>query len=75
MGSSPEGPSAEGAGHHNFSHLLYFREGDQQSQGGLWFLVNKSLFRNVVEVSSISNRVTYFIVKLDERYSLKVTQV
>ncbi|KAI8440552.1 hypothetical protein MSG28_001794 [Choristoneura fumiferana] len=56
-------------------HLLYYREGDQLSQGGVGFLVNKSLCDNVVEVSSVSNRVAYLIIKLTERYSLKVVQV
>lgn len=56
-------------------HLMYFREGDQQSQGGVGFLVNKSLADNVVEVSSVSNRVAYLIIKLTDRYSLKVVQV
>lgn len=56
-------------------HLMYFREGDQLSQGGVGFLVHKSLCDNVVEVSSVSNRVAYLIVKLTERYSLKVVQV
>ncbi|XP_046976516.1 uncharacterized protein LOC124542632 [Vanessa cardui] len=55
-------------------HLMYFREGDQQSQGGVGFLVNKSLADNVVEISSVSNRVAYLIIKLTERYSLKVVQ-
>ncbi|RVE42997.1 hypothetical protein evm_012343 [Chilo suppressalis] len=56
-------------------HLMYFRGGDQQSQGGIGFLVNKSLADNVVEMSSVSNRVVYLIIKLTERYSLKVVQV
>lgn len=56
-------------------HLMYFREGDQQSQGGVGFLVNKSLSDNVVEISSVSSRVAYLIIKLTERYSLKVVQV
>ncbi|XP_064076267.1 craniofacial development protein 2-like [Vanessa tameamea] len=55
-------------------HLMYFREGDQQSQGGVGFLVNKSLADNVTEISSVSNRVAYLIIKLTERYSLKVVQ-
>ncbi|KAJ0181356.1 hypothetical protein K1T71_003441 [Dendrolimus kikuchii] len=56
-------------------HLLYFREGDKASQGGVGFLVNKSLVNNVVEVSSVSNRVAYLVLKLTNRYSLKVIQV
>jgi hypothetical protein len=56
-------------------HLMYFREGDQQSQGGVGFLVNKALVDNVVEISSVSNRVAYLIIMLTERYSFKVVQV
>ena len=57
------------------SHMLYHREGDQLSQGGVGFLVNKTLVNNVVEISSVSNRVAYLVLKLTERYSLKVAQV
>lgn len=56
-------------------HLLYFREGDRASQGGVGFLVHKTLAGNVVEVSSVSNRVAYLVLKLTDRYSLKVVQV
>ncbi|KAJ0172381.1 hypothetical protein K1T71_012354 [Dendrolimus kikuchii] len=56
-------------------HLLYFREGDRASQGGVGFLVNKTLVNNVVEVNSVSNRVAYLVLKLTNRYSLKVVQV
>jgi hypothetical protein len=56
-------------------HLTYFQEVDQQSQGDVRFLVNNSLYDNVVEISSVSNRVAYLIIKLTERYSFKVVQV
>ncbi|RVE45805.1 hypothetical protein evm_009555 [Chilo suppressalis] len=56
-------------------HLMYFREGDNPSQGGVGFLVNKVLTDNVIEVSSVSTRVAYLIIKLTKRYSLKVIQV
>ncbi|XP_059051337.1 craniofacial development protein 2-like [Achroia grisella] len=56
-------------------HLMYFREGEQPSQGGVGFLVHKTLINNVVEISSVSNRVAYLVLKLTERYSLKVVQV
>ena len=56
-------------------HLFYFREGDHQSQGGVGFLVNKVLRDNVLEVSSVSTRVAYLVLKLTKRYSLKVVQV
>lgn len=56
-------------------HLFYFREGGQQSHGGVGFLVNKVLAHSVEEVSSVSNRVAYLIIRLSGRYSLKVIQV
>ncbi|KAJ0179398.1 hypothetical protein K1T71_005110 [Dendrolimus kikuchii] len=34
-------------------HLFYFREGDRASQGGVGFLVNKTLVNNVVEVVQV----------------------
>jgi hypothetical protein len=34
-------------------HLMYFRERDQLSQGGVEFLLNKALVDNVVEISSV----------------------
>ncbi|CAG9100727.1 unnamed protein product [Plutella xylostella] len=40
-------------------HMFYHQEGDQLSQGGVGFLVNKTLVNNVVEISSVSNRVAY----------------
>ncbi|CAG9117622.1 unnamed protein product [Plutella xylostella] len=57
-------------------HMFYHQEGDQLSQGGVGFLVNKTLVNNVVEISSVSNRVAYLVIKLTERYiySLKVVQ-
>jgi endonuclease/exonuclease/phosphatase family metal-dependent hydrolase len=56
-------------------NLLYFREGDQQSQGGVGFIVHKSLVDNVVKIESVSTRVAYLILRVSERYSLKVIQV
>ncbi|KAI8437050.1 hypothetical protein MSG28_010422 [Choristoneura fumiferana] len=48
-------------------HLLYFREDDQTSQGGVGFLVNRSLSNNIKEISSVSNRVAYLILRLSKR--------
>lgn len=56
-------------------NLLYFREGDQQSQGGVGFIVHKSLVNNVVKIESVSTRVVYLILRITKRYSLKVIQV
>ncbi|XP_041980242.1 craniofacial development protein 2-like [Aricia agestis] len=56
-------------------HLFYFREGDHTSRGGVGFLVNKSLVDNVVEISSVSERVAYLVLRLTDRYSLNIVQV
>jgi exonuclease III len=56
-------------------NLLYFREGDQVSQGGVGFIVHKSLVNNVVKIESVSSRVAYLILRITKRYSLKVIQV
>ncbi|KAG7296473.1 hypothetical protein JYU34_020218 [Plutella xylostella] len=56
-------------------NLLYHREGDQLSQGGVGFIVNKSLVNNIVEIGSVSTRVAYLILRISKRYSMKVIQV
>lgn len=35
-----------------WSHLMYFRDGNQPSQGGVGFLVNKALLNTIEEISS-----------------------
>ncbi|KAL0868479.1 hypothetical protein ABMA27_007962 [Loxostege sticticalis] len=56
-------------------NLLYYREGDQLSQGGVGFLVHRSLINNIITIGSVSSRVAYLILRLSKRYSLKVIQV
>ncbi|XP_045452764.1 uncharacterized protein LOC123661869 [Melitaea cinxia] len=56
-------------------NLLHYREGDQQSQGGVGFLVRKALVNNIDVVRSVSSRVAYLILRISKRYSLKVIQV
>ncbi|XP_072943439.1 uncharacterized protein [Epargyreus clarus] len=56
-------------------NLLYHREGEHLSQGGVGFIVNKSLVNNIVEIKSVSPRVAYLILRVSKRYSLKVIQV
>ncbi|CAK1595319.1 unnamed protein product [Parnassius mnemosyne] len=56
-------------------NLLYHREGDHLSQGGVGFIVHKSLVNNVVKIGSVSTRVAYLILRITKRYSLKVIQV
>ncbi|KAL0818444.1 hypothetical protein ABMA28_016488 [Loxostege sticticalis] len=56
-------------------NLLYYREGDQLSQGGVGFLVHRSLINNIITIGSVSSRVAYLILRVSKRYSLKVIQV
>ncbi|XP_045492403.1 craniofacial development protein 2-like [Colias croceus] len=56
-------------------NLFFYREGDQQSQGGVGFIVHKSLVNNIVSIESVSSRVAYLILRISQRYSLKVIQV
>ncbi|CAH2217276.1 jg3147 [Pararge aegeria aegeria] len=56
------------------SNLFYYQKGEQ-SQGGVGFMVQKSLVNNIVRVESVSSRVAYVKVKITKRYSLKVIQV
>ncbi|CAK1594245.1 unnamed protein product [Parnassius mnemosyne] len=56
-------------------NLLYHREGDHLSQGGVGFIVHKSFVNNVVKIGRVSTRVAYLILRITKRYSLKVIQV
>ncbi|KAL0878690.1 hypothetical protein ABMA27_003745 [Loxostege sticticalis] len=56
-------------------NLLYYREGDQLSQGRVGFLVHRSLINNINTIGSVSSRVAYLILRVSKRYSLKVIQV
>ncbi|CAK1588315.1 unnamed protein product [Parnassius mnemosyne] len=56
-------------------NLLYHREGDHLSQGGVGFIVHKSLVNNIVKIGSVSTSVAYLILRITKRYSLKVIQV
>ncbi|CAG4972652.1 unnamed protein product [Parnassius apollo] len=56
-------------------NLFYHREGDHLSQGGVGFIVHKSLVNNVVKIESASTRVAYLILRISKRYSQKVIQV
>ncbi|XP_026318069.1 craniofacial development protein 2-like [Hyposmocoma kahamanoa] len=60
-------------------NLFYFRKVDQQSQGGIEFIVHKSRIGNITSIGSVSSRVAYKVrkskLRVSKRYSLKVTQV
>lgn len=55
------------------SSSLFYREGDQQSQDGVGFLVHKSLVNITIE--SVSSRIAYLTVRISKRYQLKVVEV
>jgi hypothetical protein len=55
-------------------HVLY-TVGNDKSDGGVGFIINRSLADNVVEYKSASNRAAMIVIKLSKRYSLKVIQV
>lgn len=40
-------------------NLLYFRDGEELSKGGVGFIVHKSLVNNIVQIGRVSNRVAY----------------
>lgn len=48
-------------------NLLYFREGDHQSQGGVVFTVHKSLVSNVVKIESVSTTVACLVLRMTQR--------
>jgi hypothetical protein len=44
-------------------NLPFFQEHGQESQGGVGFIVHKSLVNNVVKIESVSTRVAYLTVE------------
>jgi anti-sigma regulatory factor (Ser/Thr protein kinase) len=44
-------------------NLPYFQEPGQESQGGVGFIVHKSLVNKVVKIESVSTRVAYLTVE------------
>ncbi len=55
-------------------HLLYHYE-TKNGQAGICFLVNKKWKDNVTRVSSGSHRVAELVVRITDRYQLKIIQV
>lgn len=56
-------------------HLYYNKGNETQSVGGVGFFVHKKHTKNIICTSSISSRVAYLILKLNDRYKLKIIQV
>ena len=55
-------------------HLLYHSEANN-GQAGVGFLVNKIWKDNITRVSSGSSRVAELILRVTDRYQLKIVQV
>ncbi|KAH1021364.1 hypothetical protein HUJ04_010887 [Dendroctonus ponderosae] len=41
-------------------------------RGGVGFIINKKIVKDVVQITSVSVRVVYLIIKLNRRYTLKI---
>lgn len=52
--------------------LFYFKGGDRLSQVDVGFLVRKALVSSVVKVGSVATRKAYLVLKLTDKYFLKV---
>ena len=55
-------------------HLLYHSEANN-GQAGVGFLINKKWKDNITRVSSGSSRVAELILRITDRYQLKIVQV
>ena len=55
-------------------HLLYHSEANN-GQAGVGFLINKNGKDNITRVSSGSSRVAELILRITDRYQLKIVQV
>ena len=55
-------------------HLLYHSEANN-GQSGVGFLINKKWKDNITRVSSGSSRVAELIIRITDRYQLKIVQV
>ena len=56
-------------------HVLCYRGKDDEKRHGVGFLINKRIAGNVEEFFSINERVAGLIIKLNQRYKVKVIQV
>ena len=55
-------------------HVLYHSEANN-GQSGVGFLVNKKWKGNITRVSSVSSRVAELVLRIRDRYQLKIVQV
>lgn len=54
---------------------VLYTTGNDTSQRGVGFLVNKSMISRVQEFKAISDRIATMTIKINERYRMQVTQV
>lgn len=56
-------------------HYLYHIGKEDESVGGVGFLINKSIAPNITTYKGISDRVAYIILRLNRKTTLKIIQV
>lgn len=56
-------------------HSFYYAGEEDKSEGGVGFIINKRLKNQILTVKKISTRVVYLVLKLNEKYNIKVIQV
>lgn len=56
-------------------NALYFRGNEDRSEGGVGFIIHKKHTKNIEHLESVSPRVCFLVLKLNQRYSIKIIQV
>ncbi|XP_044760798.1 craniofacial development protein 2-like [Coccinella septempunctata] len=56
-------------------HLFYYHGEQHESVEGVGFFINKEIVRNLRMVQPVSTRVVYAILRINNRYDVKVIQV
>lgn len=55
-------------------NMYYHRCNENSSVGGVGLLIHKRHVQNIIQISSVSPRVCYVILKLNQRYNIKIIQ-
>lgn len=55
-------------------HTLYYRGHENKSEGGVGLFINKKWTKHITHTQSVSVRVVYVCLKLNNKYSLKIIQ-
>ena len=56
-------------------HIFCYRGREDRREHGVGFLINKHLAGNIIEFYGISERVAGLVVKLNQKYKMKIVQV